>query len=95
MGKLCNLLDRYAWAGSIVGYQHYYIGDTVAVIYLDENQHRSAIVEFSYPLATPFDIDLTPEVISAVVGTNNVYSDTNGDTTVQFKDSIQHYIDNH
>lgn len=39
------------------------------------------------------DIDLTPEVISAVVGTNNVYSDTNGDTTVQFKDSIQHYID--
>ena len=44
-------------------------------------------------LATPFGIDLTPEVISAVVGTNNVYSDTNGDTTVQFKDSIQHYID--
>ena len=41
------------------------------------------------------DIDLTPEVISAVVGTNNVYSDTNGDTTVKFKDSIQHYIDTH
>ena len=51
--------------------------------------------EFTYELATPFDIDLTPEVISAVVGTNNVYSDTNGDTTVQYKDSIQHYIDNH
>jgi hypothetical protein len=46
-----------------------------------------------YPLKTPFDIDLTPEVILAIVGTNNVYSDTNGDTTVQFKDSIQHYID--
>ena len=46
-----------------------------------------------YELATPFDIDLTPEVISAVVGTNNVYTDTNGGTTVQFKDSIQHYID--
>jgi hypothetical protein len=39
------------------------------------------------------DIDLTPEVISAVVGENNIYSDTNGDTTVQYKDSIQHYID--
>ena len=39
------------------------------------------------------DIDLTPEVISAIVGTNNVYTDTNGDTTVQYKDSIQHYID--
>ena len=46
-----------------------------------------------YELATPFDIDLTPEVISAVVGTNNVYSDTNGDTTVKFKDTIQNYID--
>ena len=46
-----------------------------------------------YPLTTPFDIDLTPEVISAIVGTNNVYSDTNGDTEVQYKDSIQHYID--
>ena len=30
------------------------------------------------------DIDLTPEVISAVVGTNNVYSDTNGDTDVKY-----------
>ena len=39
------------------------------------------------------DIDLTPEVISAIVGTNNVYSDTNGDTTVKFKDTIQNYID--
>ena len=46
-----------------------------------------------YPLTTPFDIDLTPEVISAIVGTNNVSSDTNGDTAVQYKDSIQHYID--
>ena len=46
-----------------------------------------------YPLTTPFDIDLTPEVISAIVGTNNVYSDTNGDTEVKYKEGIQHYID--
>lgn len=52
-------------------------------------------VMFAYELATPFDIDLTPQVISAVVGVNNVYSDTNGNTTVKFKDSIKHYIDTH
>ena len=52
-------------------------------------------IDVVYELATPFGIDLTPEVISAIVGTNNVYSDTNGDTTVQYKDSIQHYINNH
>ena len=39
------------------------------------------------------DIDLTSKQIRALVGVNNVYSDTNGNTTVQFKDSIQHYID--
>ena len=32
-------------------------------------------------LATPFDIDLTPEVISAVVGENNVFADC-GQSTV-------------
>lgn len=36
-----------------------------------------------YELATPFDIDLTPEVISAIVGTNNVFADC-GQTTVKY-----------
>ena len=63
--------------------------------YTDATTFKTAVTGkyIVYELATPFDIDLTPEVISAVVGTNNVYSDTNGDTTVQYKDSIQHYID--
>ena len=34
-----------------------------------------------YELATPFDIDLTPEVISAIVGENNVFADC-GNVTV-------------
>lgn len=38
-------------------------------------------IEVVYELATPIDIDLTPEVISAVVGTNNVFADC-GQTTV-------------
>ena len=46
-----------------------------------------------YPLTTPFDIDLTPVQINALLGVNNVFNDTNGDTEVQYKDSIQHYID--
>lgn len=36
-----------------------------------------------YPLATPFDIDLTPEVMSAIVGENNVFADC-GKTTVKY-----------
>ena len=46
-----------------------------------------------YPLTTPVTYNLTPTQVRAIVGANNVYSDTNGDTTVQYKDSIQHYID--
>ena len=41
----------------------------------------------TYELATPFDIDLTPEVISAIVGTNNVFADC-GETTVGYYNSI-------
>ena len=69
--------------------------NVVAKAYNDVPSFVSAVTgkKLIYELDTPFDIDLTPEVISAVVGENNVYSDTNGDTTVQFKDSIQHYID--
>lgn len=36
-----------------------------------------------YPLATSIEIDLTPEVISAIVGTNNVFADC-GQTTVEY-----------
>lgn len=46
-----------------------------------------------YELATPFDIDLTPVQINALLGVNNVYNDTNGDTEVKYKEGIQHYID--
>ena len=46
----------------------------------------------AYELATPFDIDLTPEVISAIVGTNNVFADC-GNIEVKFKTTIQDYID--
>ncbi|MBP5597829.1 MAG: hypothetical protein J6Y02_20845 [Pseudobutyrivibrio sp.] len=40
-----------------------------------------------YQTKTPFDIDLTPEVISAIVGENNVFADC-GDITVGYYTSI-------
>ena len=38
----------------------------------------------TYPLATPIEITTTPENLTAIVGQNNVYSDTNGDTEVEY-----------
>ena len=37
-----------------------------------------------YPLATPTEITTTPENLTALSGQNNVYGDTNGDTTVEY-----------
>ena len=47
-----------------------------------------------YELATPIEVDVTPEQISALLGVNNISSDAVGDVEVEYKDSIQHYIDN-
>jgi hypothetical protein len=42
-------------------------------------------VQLVYKLATPIEITTTPEYLTAIVGqTNNVYSDTNGDTEVEY-----------
>ena len=64
-----------------------YVGNETALDALLPN------LEVVYPLATPIDIDLTPTQINALVGVNNVYNDTNGDTEVKYKEGIQHYID--
>lgn len=50
-------------------------------------------VEVIYELATPIEVDLTPEVISTIKGDNTITTDTNGDITVTYKESIKHYLD--
>lgn len=63
-----------------VGGAGVYVKDTS---YTDTSDFTTAMngVQLVHELATPFDIDLTPEVISAIVGTNNVFADC-GETTV-------------
>lgn len=46
-----------------------------------------------YPIATPTTYQLTPTQISAIVGTNNIFTDTNGDTSVMYACSLKDYID--
>ena len=49
--------------------------------------------KIAYELATPQTIQLTPTQISAIVGTNNVFTDTNGDTSVVYACSLKDYIE--
>ena len=46
-----------------------------------------------YPLTMPITYQLTPVQVQALLGVNNVFNDTNGDTEVKYKEGIQHYID--
>ncbi len=41
-------------------------------------------IAFVWKLATPQTYQLTPTQISAIVGTNNVFTDTNGDTSLEY-----------
>jgi hypothetical protein len=47
----------------------------------------------AFKLATPVTYQLTPTQISAIVVTNNVFTDTNGDTSVVYACSLKDYID--
>ena len=44
-------------------------------------------------LATPVTYQLTPTEIETLVGTNNVFCDTNGNTNVTYLETIKEYID--
>ena len=63
--------------------------------YTDASSFTTAMdgVKLVYELATPVTYQLTPTQVEALFGVNNIYNDTNGDTEVSYKDSIQHYID--
>lgn len=50
-------------------------------------------LQLLYPLATPIEIDVSELSVEAIEGVNNIVSDCGGDVEVQFRDSIQHYID--
>ena len=63
--------------------------------YTDGNAFQTAMAgqKVIFELATPVEVDVTPEQISALLGVNNITSDAVGDVEVKFRDSIQHYID--
>ena len=71
-------------AGSAISHalNRVYIRDTA---YTDAATFKTAMngVYLVYPLATPFDIDLTPVQIEALLGVNNVFADC-GKTEVKY-----------
>ena len=67
--------------------------DSKASLSGDDFKTAMSGVYLVYELATPVTYQLTPTQISAIVGTNNVFTDTNGDTSVMYACSLKDYID--
>lgn len=61
----------------------------------DEASFKAAMngIMVAYELATPIEIDVSELSVDTIVGVNNIISDGGGDIEVQYRDSIQHYID--
>lgn len=50
-------------------------------------------VDVIYELATPLEVQLTPEQITTLKGLNTISTDTNGEINVTYKESIKNYLD--
>ena len=90
--ELCNVapyLENYS-SDTL----HFYCGNTTGTpqgrlyMFLDENTLPDGFdnIEVLYPLATPFEIDLTPTEVRTLLNANNIHADTgNIEKLVYFK----------
>ena len=73
------------WGWDYFGdYVHYYIDGNLAYIMLPIGTDPDTEIQFCAELATPIEYDLTPEQIKTLKGTNNIWSDANGDIEVKY-----------
>jgi hypothetical protein len=79
----------------------YTIASSVVYVYLeaykasDATTFKNAMsgIKLVYELATPIEIQLTPVQVKTLLGNNNIFADTNGDTSVVYVCSLKDYID--
>ena len=69
--------------------------DIIDSNYSDATTFKSAMsgVKLVYPIATPTTIQLTPEQVSTLQGTNNIWADTGDVIEVTFGEDIKAYVD--
>ncbi len=93
--KMCNVAPYKAvYSEDTV---HFYVQtdannrEARAYVFLPTNTDENTEIEICYPLATPLEIPLTPEVITLLKGENNVWTDA-GTSEIEYKVDLQSYI---
>ena len=78
----CNVAPQNSgWSTDSI---HFYTNEGSCIVFLPNDTDASTEIQVVYPLATPQEIQLTPEQITALVGDNTIWSDTNGENTVVY-----------
>lgn len=81
-GAMCNIAPRkLEWSQDVV---HFYTNEGSCIVFLPNETANSTEIQVVYPLATPQEITLTPEQITALLGNNTIWSDANGSMTAVF-----------
>ena len=78
--------------GKISDYTRVLVSKLTDVFACDQTDNGTPVTIVAL-LQTPVTYQLTPTQISAIVGTNNIFTDTNGDTSVVYACSLKDYID--
>lgn len=79
----CNIAPRdTGWSTDSV---HFYTNEGSCVVFLPNDTDASTEIQVTYPLATPQEIQLSAQQITALVGNNTIWSDGNGDCSVTFQ----------
>ena len=75
----CNIAPRgTGWSTDSV---HFYTNEGSCIVFLPNDTDASTEIQVVYPLATPQEIQLTPQQITAIVGDNTIWSDADGSMT--------------
>ena len=76
--------------GRLYIYGSSYVGKTPTEFKTAMSGHYLA-----YELATPIEIDVSELSVNTLVGTNNIISDCGGDVEVEYRESVEKYVNDH
>ena len=79
---MCNVAKRLIdYSSDTV---HFYTNEGSLIVVIPNGTADDTEIQVVYPLATPIEYQLTPQQVTTLIGTNNVWSDANGNTEVSY-----------
>ena len=102
-GAIANCLERQYTSGADTRTEGFFINASNELYVRLDSTRASTVDEFLawananlkilFTRTTPIEIDVSELSVDTIVGVNNITSDCGGDVEVEYRDSIQHYID--